>query len=117
MQPQDQGFLPYITGLVIACAGGVWALLRDIYRRIDAAGRESAHETAAVRAEAAAGTASARLQAEEGDKSIWVIVNQEREIARQHRESVLTRIGDLPTKGDLTVMENRLMAAISKDKN
>ena len=80
-------------------------------------GRESARAVSAARAEAAAATAQARQQAEEGDKNIWVTVNQEREISRQHRESVLIRIGDLPTKGDLTNVEARLLAAISKDKN
>ncbi|MDE1906635.1 MAG: hypothetical protein KGH75_09325 [Rhodospirillales bacterium] len=116
MQPQDQGFLSYVTGLIVAVAGGVWALLRDIYRRIDTAGRDAAKATAAARVEAATATGAARTQAEEGDKALWLVVNQEREIARQHRESVLTRIGELPTKGDLTTMESRLMAAISKDK-
>lgn len=117
MQPQDQGFLSYVTGLILAGAAGTWALVRDIYRRIDSTSREASKTTAAARAEGAAATAAARAQAEQGDAALWVVVNQEREISRQHRESVLTRMGELPTKNDLTVMEGRLMAAISKDKS
>lgn len=116
MQPTDNGIVEWVIGVLLAICGGILTVFRDLYRRVDGVRQHAASATSEVRMEAAAATAAARTHAEEGDKNLWVKVNQESEISRLHRESILTRIGDLPTKSDLTTMEGRLTALISKDK-
>lgn len=106
MQPQDQNLLQWLTGLLIALAAGIWAVLRDIYKRIGDA-----------RHDALAATLSLQKQVEVDNRDLWEKLNQESEIARVHRESILTRMGETPTKADLFAMEKRIMAALlSKEK-
>lgn len=106
MQPQDQNFIQWVTGILIAAAAGTWALLRDIYRRIGDA-----------RQDALAATLSLQKQVEADNRDLWDKLNQESEIARVHRETILTRMGDTPTKTDLIAMEKRLTALLSKDQS
>lgn len=113
MQPQDQNLLQWITGILIAFAAGTWAVLRDIYRRIEVTGNTASQGIADARRDAFEGTSGLKKQTENDFRALWDKVDRESDIARVHRESVLTRMGDLTTKEDLNTMEKRMTAALS----
>lgn len=113
MQPQDQNLFQWITGILIAFAAGTWAVLRDIYRRIETTGAVAAQGIADARRDAFEVTGGLKKQTEDDFRALWNKVDHESEIARVHRESVLTRMGDLPTKEDLNTMEKRMTATLA----